>query len=246
MRICSRKPRRQASDGSKFAHAPHARRFWRSPASGARTFAVRPRPDVGRASAGAAPRWRRRTWHAPYAAPTDFNLSSDGQERSLTGQNADNSPISARRRWGKFPENFSLRSLTTTQRFVRQPTFCGLRVCQDVLIRSAEWRKGAASLTTLAPPPQLAAVPPALTIRRIPSQNKRFHPFRQRSFNWQSTAFVMRGLSVRLRPLALAVPRGTPKVFRRAWSPRRQTTTPVADSGRATQFRRRRIYGSVS
>jgi hypothetical protein len=28
---------------------------------------------------------------------------------------------------------------------------------------------------------------------------------RQRSFNWQSTAFVMRGLSVRLRPLALPV-----------------------------------------
>jgi hypothetical protein len=77
-----------------------------------------------------------------------------------------------------------------------------------------------------------------LTISRISFNNKRF-PSRQRSFNWQSTAFVMRGLSVRLRPLALqtrlagGAPQGLPRgVVGRQPS----STTPGEDFGRATQI----------
>ena len=73
--------------------------------------------------------------------------------------------------------------------------------------------------------PLAAAAPaplPALTACRIPLHNKRFPP-RQRSFNWQSTAFVMRGLSVRLRPLALL---GRPRTVIRL-SPSRQLTVSM-------------------
>lgn len=54
------------------------------------------------------------------------------------------------------------------------------------------------------PRPLLYFRRPMPLARHPQSMVKRWaYRIRQRSFNWQSTAFVMRGLSVRLRPLAL-------------------------------------------